>query len=104
MSPGTPHRRWRSRAALVCGLILLVAGCGGTARLQAVEGVSVCFDGECGPAAGRFTRDELLGGLLVMLKGNEDAEGVLCEADLQSRQCIRDHLTFFVQGGLVPGG
>ena len=84
---------------------VLTAGCASTTSsiLKNVESVQVCLNGKCGPASGRFTRDELIGGLLMMLKANENSEAVLCSSDENSRECKAEMIEWFVQGGPIPG-
>ena len=85
-------------------LSLLIAGCASTTKsmLKKVEILEVCLNGECGPS-GRFTKDQLIGGLLMMLKANENTEAVLCESDPGFKECKDDSLSWFHQGGPVPG-
>lgn len=74
-----------------------------SSMLKDVETVEVCVNGECGPVSGRFTKDELIGGLLMMLKANENSEAVLCSSDDDSRECKQEMIRWFVQGGPIPG-
>jgi hypothetical protein len=86
-------------------LAFLAAGCAATtsSMLKDVGTVEVCLNGERSPASGRFTKDELIGGLLMMLKSNENSEAVLCSSGDNYRVCKREKLLFFVQGGPIPG-
>jgi len=102
------HRAAGSALWLVLALIissLFTAGCASTTSslLKNVESVQVCLNGECGPASGRFTRDQLIGGLLMMFKTNENSEAVLCSSDENSQECKSETLGWFVQGGPIPG-
>jgi len=94
---------WRVLVLIISSL--LTAGCASTTSsiLKNVESVQVCVNGKCGPASGRFTRDQLIGGLLVMLKSNENSEAVLCSSDENSRECKSEMIRWFVQGGPIPG-
>jgi len=85
-------------------LSFLIAGCASTtsSMLKSVETVEVCLNGECGPS-GRYTKDQLIGGLLMMLKANENSEAILCESDPGFKECTDDSLSWFVQGGPIPG-
>ena len=49
-------------------VLFLVAGCAATSKsmLEEAETLVVSVNGESGPAAGRFTREQLIGGLLVI--------------------------------------
>jgi outer membrane protein assembly factor BamD (BamD/ComL family) len=86
-------------------LAALPAGCASTTRdlLDEVASVEVCLNGHCGPAAGLFTAEELTGSLFIMLKANENSEAVLCGSEAGSRECDRDAIGWFVQGGPMPG-
>ena len=93
-----------ARRGLAAVLLMgLLGGCAAPGKLAEVAGVEVCLNGACAQAVGKYGTDELLGGLLVMFKANEGAEAVLCEADPANRKCVRDHVSFFVQGGPIPG-
>jgi len=85
-------------------LSLLIAGCASTtsSMLKNVETIEVCLNGECGPS-GRFTKDQLIGGFFMMLKANENSEAILCESDPGMKECTDNSLSWFVQGGPVPG-
>jgi len=81
------------------------AGCASSTGelLDEVAGVTVCLNGTCGPAAGKYSTDELTGSLFMMLKANENIEGVLCGSKPGSLECDGDAIGWFVQGGLMPG-
>lgn len=85
--------------------VLIIAGCAATtdSMLQKTEKIEACLNGECGPVSRRFTKDELIGGLLVMLKANENSEAVLCESDSSLKECKNEALKWYVQGGPIPG-
>lgn len=85
-------------------LVAFVTGCGGTAeKLSSPDGVTVCLGGECGPARDRLSREQMVASLLLMLKENENTEAVLCDTDPGTRQCANPYMSFFVQGGPIPG-
>jgi hypothetical protein len=42
-------------------------------------------------------------GMLMMLKANENTEAVLCSSDDDFRECKRESLRWFIQGGPVSG-
>ena len=88
--------------AAACLAMLPLAGCAGNGEVKQPDKVEVCAEGQCGPAD-RFSREQLVGGLLVMLKNNENASSTLCEAKQATRECAHDALEFFVQGGPLPG-
>jgi hypothetical protein len=83
---------WRVLALII--LLLFTAGCAATTRsiLKNVETIEICLNGKCGMASGRFTKDELIGGLLMMLKANENSEAVLCSSDDNFRECKQDSI------------
>ena len=65
---------------MVAAVILTgcAGGSGGTLTKK-TDTVEICLNGDCGPAAGRFSKEELIGGLLLMLKSNENSDIILCE-------------------------
>jgi len=71
--------------------------------LDEVDSVTVCLNGTCGPAAEKYTADELTGSLFLMLKANENSEGALCGSKEGSLECSSDSIGWFVQGGPMPG-
>ncbi len=107
----TPDAIRKTAVSLPCTAILfflclgLVAGCASSSKElpDDVAGVTVCLNGQCGLAAGLFSADELTGSLFVMLKANENIEAVLCGSEPGSRECRRDAIGWFVQGGPMPG-
>jgi len=89
--------------AAALALPLALAGCASSTTVEPVKDVTVCLNGQCGPAVGRMSREQLISSLLMMYKANENTEAVLCDSKAESRDCARNFLTFFVQGGPVPG-
>ena len=76
--------RWAGPGAVVGMMVeaVILTGCaggsGGTLTKK-TDTVEICLNGDCGPAAGRFSKEELIGGLLLMLKSNENSDIILCE-------------------------
>ncbi len=94
------------RPSLVFILVTaLLVGCASTTSqlLDEVASVEVCLNGQCEPATGRFSADELTGSLFIMLKANENSEAVLCGSEAGARECNRNAIDWFVQGGPMPG-
>jgi Caspase domain len=90
--------------ALLGAAGLLLSGCAAQPKdVKSADQVVICAEGKCGPAEGRYSREQLVGGLLLMIRNNENAETTLCEADPATHKCAHDALQFFVQGGPVPG-
>jgi hypothetical protein len=88
---------------LLC--LALAAGCASTTKelLDEVTSVTVCLNGHCGPAAGKYSADELTGSLYIMFKANENVEAVLCGSEEGADECASDAIGWFVQGGPMPG-
>lgn len=96
-------RRWGM--ALWLGACFALIGCAsdGSRTITQHESIEVCLLGQCGPAQGRLTPEQMIGGLLLMFRENENAEAQLCESDPTTKECVKDRLSFYVQGGPIPG-
>ncbi|TAN66433.1 MAG: hypothetical protein EPN20_07195, partial [Magnetospirillum sp.] len=92
-----------AKAAMALSLPLVLVGCASSTAVDPVKQLTICLNGQCGPAEGRMTREQLISSLLMMYKANENTEAVLCDSKPGARECARNFLTFFVQGGPVPG-
>ncbi len=59
--------------------ILFLGGCATTSGSGAAKagGITVCLNGRCAPAD-RQDKEQLIGGLLSMLKANENSRGEIC--------------------------
>lgn len=86
---------------VACGVVALGA-CAADTSAQLPQKVEICAEQKCGPAA-RYSREQIVGGLLLMLKNNQSAGTELCEADPVTHKCSHSALQFFVQGGPIPG-
>jgi len=47
--------------------------------------------------------NQLLSDLYMLMKSNEKAIVTICEASNKSRRCIKNGVSVFVQGGIIPG-
>jgi hypothetical protein len=83
-------------------LLLLLAGCAGAPQVHEVKEVYVCAADECGPA-GRFSSGQMLEAVYRFLKANEGRDFRVCESDVKTRNCDKEGLSYFVQGGPIPG-
>ena len=62
--------------------------------------MTVCLGGQCGLASERFSKDQILGGLLRELRNNQGTTATFCEADVTGT-CLADHVRMPVKGGMV---
>lgn len=94
-----------SNLLILISILVIFTGCASTTSemLDEVDSVTVCLNGTCGPAVGKYSTDELTGSLFLMLKANENTEGVLCGSEEGSLECSSDSIGWFVQGGPMPG-
>ncbi len=90
----------------LCSLLLMfLVGCATTSGSVTAAGTQetmVCLNGRCEPSA-RHDREHLLGGLLTMLKANENSRAELCSPKAEGQTCEGDAIRWFVQGGPMPG-
>ena len=86
-------------------MLAILSGCASTTSemLDEVDSVTVCLNGTCGPAVGKYSADELTGSLYVMFKANENSEALLCGTEEGSQVCSKEAIGWFVQGGPMPG-
>ena len=92
------------RACLGGLAVFLLGGCATTSGSVASgsAATTVCLNGRCEPAA-RQTGEELLGGLLTMLKANENARAEICSTKEDGQTCENDGIRWYLQGGPIPG-
>lgn len=78
---------------------LLVASC--AAPLETSGRLEVCRAGRCGPAAQVMTENDLLDSLYSLFRDNAAMPLTLCDA--KGGVCQEKNISFFVQGGPIPG-
>ncbi len=89
----------RSRAFLAS--LLLLAGC--STKLVRPESVSLCGRGGCAAVADEESRARLLTGLHELFRGMKGRDLPLYSADPKTRAEKKRGISFFVQGGPIPG-
>ncbi len=91
--------------AAALGAVILTAGCAGrqSSPSPAPTEVLIRLNGRWGPASQIASRDQLIGGLMFMLKANENTEAELCTPEAEGRKCRKEAIRWFVQGGPIPG-
>jgi outer membrane protein assembly factor BamD (BamD/ComL family) len=84
--------------------ILFLGGCATTSGSGAAKagGITVCLNGRCAPAD-RQDKEQLIGGLLSMLKANENSRGEICSLREDGQACENDGIRWYLQGGPIPG-
>lgn len=88
------------RRALLLPLVLL-AGC--STKLVKPEGVSLCSGGACAPVADDAARAKTLSALHELFRGVKGRELAFYTADPKTRAEKKRGISFFVQGGPIPG-
>jgi hypothetical protein len=84
-------------------IVLLLAGCAGAPQVEKVTQIYVCAAEDCGPAGQSYTAPQLLRAVYRLLQKNEGKDFAICESDIQSRNCQSEGVSYFVQGGPIPG-
>ena len=84
-------------------LALLLAGCAGAPQVHEVKEVYLGAADQCGPAARSYSGTEMLQALYRLFKANEGKDFKICESDAKTRNCASEGVSYFVQGGPIPG-
>ena len=81
----------------------LLAGCAGAPQVEKVTQVYVCAGQECGNASQSYTATQLLRAVYALFQRNDGKDFTICQSDPQSRNCESEGVSYFVQGGPIPG-
>ena len=89
------------KLAYIFGIALFLSGCAGVAK---VDHISLCAKGECNFVdKNSQVKEEFISSLFGLMKINEGISASICEADLATKSCIESGVSFFIQGGIIPG-
>lgn len=98
---GANHHIYRILLALAAAGVF--SGCIAKVQMPAVDQFHVAAHAQEGAIDAGLHEDVLLKQLYDLMKANEGVEVPLCTAARDSRQCIKDGISFFVWGGVIPG-
>lgn len=73
-----------------------------TSSFAPPEGVSLCLNNRCEPAD-RFDMDRIIGGLLAMIRTNENTLSDICTLGDDGKTCEKKGIRWYIQGGPFPG-
>lgn len=68
----------------------------------APEGVKICINSKC-EFAEKYETDKLIGGLLTMIRANENTTADICTLGNDGKTCEKKGISWYVQGGPFPG-
>jgi len=92
-----------NRLLLLLAVMGLLSGCIAKVQIPAVDQFRIASGAQEGIIDAHVQADILLDDLYQLMKANEGTEIPLCTASRDSRQCIKDGISFFIWGGLIPG-
>jgi hypothetical protein len=92
-----------NRLLLLLAVMGLLSGCIAKVQIPAVDQFRIASGAQEGVIDAHAQADILLDNLYQLMKANEGTEIAFCTAAKDSRRCIKDGITIFVWGGLIPG-
>ncbi|MDI6744266.1 MAG: caspase family protein [Thermodesulfovibrionales bacterium] len=84
-------------------LFALLSGCAASLENVKIEKVTICENQRCRYLTDADSKEELLVKIFNLLKGAEDKDSELFKSDPKSRTFEKKGISFFVQGGPIPG-
>lgn len=88
---------------IILSIIVLLSGCAASLENVKIEKVTLCENQRCRYISDSDSKEELLVKIFNLLKGAEDKDSELFESDPKSRIFEKKGISFFVQGGPIPG-
>ena len=82
-------------------LLGLLPGC--ASPPETVGGIELCRDGRCGPLTDAYARKGFLKDMYRLWKRSEGTKIEICDAAPDRKGCKEEGISFFVQGGPIPG-
>lgn len=92
-----------SHGLLALALICVLSGCVSRINIPPVDTFYMVTTAHTGSIDVANHEEQLLRDLYLLLKANEDLEVPFCTALKDSKQCVGDGVSVFVQGGIIPG-
>lgn len=89
------------RTPLLAALVLLAAGC--STKLIRPQSISLCGTSGCEPVSDEASRARLLTAMHELFRSAKGRDIVLYSADPRTRAEKKEGISFFVQGGPIPG-
>ncbi|MBT3508226.1 MAG: trypsin-like peptidase domain-containing protein [Nitrospina sp.] len=81
--------------------VVSIVGCAGVPKSGRV---SLCEKGECNFIdKNSQKKEEFISSLLGLMEMNEGVTASICEADQATKGCVANGVSFFIQGGVIPG-
>ena len=87
----------------ILSLLILLSGCAASLENVKLEKVTLCENQRCRYLTESDSKEELLVKIFNLLKGSEDKDNELFESSPENRTFKKKGISFFVQGGPIPG-
>jgi hypothetical protein len=88
---------------IILALVLLLTGCAASLENVKIEKVTLCENHRCRYVTDADSKEDLLVKIFNLLKGAEGKDNELFESDPNNRTFEKKNISFFVQGGPIPG-
>lgn len=101
----TEKQKWNRRVRLlfILSIIWIISGCIPKVNIPRVDSFKIKSSMHSGNIDVDTHSEQLLSDLYLLMKANEDVKIPICQASRESKQCIKNGITVFVQGGPLPG-
>lgn len=81
----------------------IISGCIPKVNIPPIDSFKIKSSMHSGSIDADAHSEQLLSDLYVLMKANEGVKIPICQASRESKQCIKNGVTVFVQGGIIPG-
>ena len=102
---GAEKQKWIGgiRLIFILCIVWIHSGCIPKVNIPVVDHFNVKTNMWSGNVDVGTHEEQLLSDLYILIKANEGLKVPICGASKESKQCIKNGVTFFVQGGVIPG-
>jgi len=91
------------RLLFILYIVWIHSGCIPKVNIPVVDHFNVKTNMRSGNVDVGTHEEQLLSDLYILIKANEGLKVPICEASKESKQCIKNGVTVFVLGGVIPG-
>jgi hypothetical protein len=91
------------RYLFVLIIVWIHSGCIPKVVIPVVDHFKIKANARSGEVDVSSYKEQLISDLYILMRANEGMEIPICEASTELKQCLKDGVSVFVQGGIIPG-
>jgi len=101
----TEKQKWIGgvRFLFILSMVWIHSGCIPKVNIPVVDHFKIKTNMRSGKVDVSIYKEQLLSDLYILMSANEGVEVPICESSKEPKQCLKNGVAVFVQGGIIPG-